>query len=187
MTNELEASSESESEPESTMQQDPTRTADNRIRRGVRGGRGRGGRGNAGRGGRGGRTRGGSSVSTNNPVSVRQRQPALPWSTNPKTVQPFPFKNTPGITKRMSSDAIELDYFKLFMTTELIEMIVVETNRYAAEIRAKVPDDKPHARIRSWKDSIWRMIALTIALGITKKPTIDSYWSTKAVWQTKFF
>ena len=63
----------------------------------------------------------------------------------------------------MSSDAIELDYFTLFMTTELTEIIVVETNRYAAEIRAKVSDDKPHARIRSWKevnsDSIWCMIS----------------------------
>ena len=143
--------------------------------------------------GGGGRTHGdcegGSSVSNNTPVSVRQ--PALQWSNNPKKVQPFPFKNTPGITKRMSSDAIELDYFTLFMTTELIEMIVVETNRYAAEIRAKVPDDKPHAQIRSWKevnsDSIWRMIALTTAMGITKKPTTDSYWSTKAVWQTKCY
>jgi len=91
----------------------------------------------------------------------------------------------------MSSGAIELDYFTLFMTTELTEIIVVETNRYAAEIRAKVSDDKPHARIRSWKevnsDSIWHMIASTIAMEITKKPTTNSYWSTKAVWQTKFF
>ena len=144
---------------DSDMQATGDKSVTGRLGRGLRGGRGRGTQGQAGQSGRGGKT---TSVC----------QPALQWSTMPKKVQPFPFKNTPGITKRMGSDAIELDYFRLFWSDEMIEMIVVETNRYADEILAQVPDDKPHARIRSWKevesDTIWRMIALTIAMGITR-------------------
>ena len=77
------------------------------------------------------------------------------------------------------------------MTNELIDMLVTETNRYAQQTIASGRFNKPFARMNMWKDvnreEMEKFIGLMLLTGIVNKPSIESYWSTKALLQTPIF
>ncbi|XP_072284739.1 piggyBac transposable element-derived protein 4-like [Pyxicephalus adspersus] len=82
-----------------------------------------------------------------------------------------------------------LAYLKLFLTDEVIEKIVAETNRYAGQQQGA-----PHlrfARSRKWepvtKDDIWLFLGLVILQGVMGKPVQKWYWSKNKMIATPFF
>jgi hypothetical protein len=80
-----------------------------------------------------------------------------------------------------------MDYFSLFFSDELINNIVVETNRYA---RQKISELQlsPRSIWSSWSDvSVPEMkvfLGLIINMGLT---SIPDYWSSEWITQIKFF
>ena len=73
--------------------------------------------------------------------------------------------------------------FKMFFDDELVELIVRETNTYAAQkiqARSFIP---LHSRMRDWKpvtkDEMYVVLALFMLMGIIQKPTLGSYFSKK--------
>ena len=73
--------------------------------------------------------------------------------------------------------------FKLYVTDELLDMIVIETNRYAAQyIAENFGSLKPHSLVHKWKvtdrDEITVVLSLMLHMGLVYKPRLSTYWST---------
>jgi len=73
--------------------------------------------------------------------------------------------------------------FKMFFDDELVELIVRETNTYAAQkiqARSSIP---LRSRMRDWKpvtkDKVYGVLALFMLMAIIQKPTLHSYFSKK--------
>ena len=70
------------------------------------------------------------------------------------------------------------ELFARYFTDEVWQLIVDETNRYAASCRQNLSDHS-----RPWTPvtvaDIKAFIGLVILMGIVKSPQLDLYWSTK--------
>ena len=81
-----------------------------------------------------------------------------------------------------------LAYLQLFLTDEVIEKIVIETNRYKEQQLAM---HRKFARCRKWepvtKNDIWKFLGLIILQGVVGKPLQKWYWTTNKLLATPFF
>ena len=70
------------------------------------------------------------------------------------------------------------DYFALFFTPTLLQIITSNTNRYANLQRMRVKQE----RARQWRDlvveEIYVFLGVLIYMGIHEEPRIDMYWNT---------
>ena len=70
--------------------------------------------------------------------------------------------------------------FGLFFTEKILQTLIDNTNRYAANHSHHQDDDKPYAR--TWFDTtvseLRAYIATYIYMGVHKEPRIESYWNT---------
>ena len=73
--------------------------------------------------------------------------------------------------------------FKMFFDDELVELIVRETNTYAAQKIQAISFIPLRSRMRDWKpvtkDEMYVVLALFMLMGIIQKPTLRSYFSKK--------
>ena len=81
--------------------------------------------------------------------------------------------------------------FKLFFDDELVELIVRETNTYAAQkilARSFIP---LRSRMRDWKpvtkDEMYVVLALCLLMGIIQKPTLVHIFQKIIFWRLQFF
>ena len=81
--------------------------------------------------------------------------------------------------------------FKIFFEDELVELILRETNTYAAQkiqARSFIP---LRSRMRDWKpvtkDKVYVVLALFMLMGIIQKPTPRSYFSKNYILATPIF
>jgi hypothetical protein len=87
----------------------------------------------------------------------------------------------------------ELDILRTILAPDVVEMLVTETNRYAAQYFEKNPYDQlpKHALARKWKEvDIPEMLAflgILFFMGYVKLPTYLSYWSTDYLTEMKGF
>ena len=81
----------------------------------------------------------------------------------------FPFTGAPGI--KVDVDDNPLEYLQLFLTAEVIDKIVIETNRYQ-EQEAATP--QRFSRRRKWEpvtsEDIWKFLGLIILQGVVGNP-----------------
>ena len=86
-----------------------------------------------------------------------------------------------SIEEYLKDDKI-LKYIQVFISDEMINMLVLFTN-----IKAENNDNSPH----TWRPTNWqemkKFICLSFFMGISYKPTIQSYWSTSDPLLTPFF
>ncbi|KAM9305480.1 piggyBac transposable element-derived protein 4-like [Gastrophryne carolinensis] len=100
----------------------------------------------------------------------------------------FPFTGSPGMKVDVEHND-PLAYLKLFLTDDVIEKIVTETNRYneqqSATLRSKF------SRNRKWepvtKEDIWKFLGLILLTGVVGKPLQKWYWTTNKLLATPFF
>lgn len=75
------------------------------------------------------------------------------------------------------------------MDDKVIEIIVTETNRYAAQCQDN--RYRPFSRSRRWEpvtaDDIWVFLGILILQGIVGKPVQKWYWSTNKLLETPIF
>lgn len=69
----------------------------------------------------------------------------------------------------------------------MLDLVVAQTNLYAAQERAKNPDKHRMPWHAVDKDEIRTFISFILAMGLVNKPTIHSYWSTDEILQTPLF
>ena len=54
--------------------------------------------------------------------------------------------------ERLPANPTVEDFFKLYITEDMIDHLVVQTNLYARQFLDKVNDNlKPHSRVHEWK------------------------------------
>ncbi|KAG5870953.1 hypothetical protein JTB14_037378 [Gonioctena quinquepunctata] len=77
------------------------------------------------------------------------------------------------------STTTPFDFFKLFVTDDLVDLMVEETNRYADDLKSSNRIEK--ARIKLWqpvaKNEIYKFFAVVLAMGIVDLPKTNLYWS----------
>ena len=103
-----------------------------------------------------------------------------------------PFQEDVGLTIPVPQDALLYDYFKLYLTREIIQKIVQETNRYAEQyLRANDSNIRRTSLVKNWKpttgDEIQTFLGLCILMGLIYKPRIWMYWSTDVFYSTPLF
>ena len=117
--------------------------------------------------GQSGRKKGGQSTAQVDPDGYL-------WSADPSPVTVEPFRGSPGPTGPISDDPLEL--FSAFFTEELLEAIVHETNRYAAQYLAtNHPDNTPEWQTNA--EELKAYLGFMVLMGINELPEIRDYWS----------
>ena len=155
---------------------------------------------------RGLRTRGGrrrpqlsSALSTPDKDRVRVRAGSTNqnWNTiGRQAKRSFPFSRTPGVKIQPDDPTSAVSVFKLLFTDELVKLISDSTNSYA-DILMENPATQEHmdnhqrSLFNSWKpthvDEMWIYFAVTLLMGITKKPEYHLYWSKQHLFSTPIF
>ncbi|XP_033729312.1 piggyBac transposable element-derived protein 4-like [Pecten maximus] len=118
------------------------------------------------------------------------------WVEGSKEPSTFTFTGNAGINTEVLPVPEEgslsyLDYFECIFTDNILEMIVEETNRYAATYIQTHTDLPSHSRYRKWTDTtvgeMKAFIGMTIAMGLVQQMDIQDYWSNDVVINTPFF
>ena len=104
----------------------------------------------------------------------------------------IPFTGVEGLRNPMPQDAEPIDYFKLYFTDEVFDIIYKETSRYAQQyIETNGANLRPKSIVHNWKPTdaseMKAFIGLCILMGIISKPRISMYWSTDSFYHTPVF
>lgn len=90
-----------------------------------------------------------------------------------------------GLQSELSPDITPREAFQLFVTDDILEHIVIETNRYAAQSIASdnmSKKKKKKHRLLQWVDTtvdeIKIFFGLLLWMGLVKHGSIEEYWST---------
>jgi hypothetical protein len=149
---------------------------------GTSGNRGRAGRGRAGRG-RAGRTRGGGTANTSSK--------SYDDADTKNDLPPFQPNRPPGIQfdRQVLRGAMttELEFFRLFLTTEMIKSVVVHTNSYAYMRLIAGGFTTYTTGEGAWQETtdneINHLIALLIYFGLVRVDSVvEKYWRTKTLY-----
>jgi hypothetical protein len=111
----------------------------------------------------------------------QDRQPSIPLFTGNPAVQ-FAVQNGTNMMK----------YVDNYITPELIQIVVNQTNLYAQQEIATVPRPvTKHARSEQWKPvTIYEMkksLGLMFLTGVIRKPKLEWYWSARGILLTPIF
>jgi hypothetical protein len=104
----------------------------------------------------------------------KDRQPSIPLLIRNPAVQ-FAVQN--------GTDMME--YVDNYMTPELIQIVVNQTNLYAQQIATMPRPVTKHARSEQWKPvtiyEIKKCLGLMFHTGVIRKPKLEWYWSTRGI------
>jgi hypothetical protein len=110
----------------------------------------------------------------------KDRQPSIPLFTGNPAVQ---------FTVQNGTDMME--YVDNYIITELIQMVVNQTNLYAQQIATMLRPVTKHARSEQWEPvKIYEMkkcLGLMFLTGVIRKPKLEWYWSTRGILLTPIF
>ncbi|XP_060872032.1 piggyBac transposable element-derived protein 4-like [Metopolophium dirhodum] len=94
--------------------------------------------------------------------------------------KPLQFNNNSGLKIDISVDSTVWDIFNLFLTNEIIDLIVEETNKNAQHFLSKNRLTKS-SRFSKWipadQQEIKKFFGLMIWMGLVQMPTLEDYWS----------
>ncbi|KAL4126176.1 hypothetical protein QTP88_010402 [Uroleucon formosanum] len=86
-------------------------------------------------------------------------------------------------------DGTPLDFYQCIVSNDIIHKIVIETNRYAAQL-ISARTISPHARLNKWHDTneceIKQFFGLLIWTGLVSLPSYYLYWSLSRIYSTQF-
>ena len=102
------------------------------------------------------------------------------------------FTGEEKVLERLPTNPTVEDFFKLYITEEMIDHLVVQTNLYARQFLDKEKDNlKPHSRVHEWKPTdraeMLTFLAILILMGIVHKPRLPMYRSTNSILATPIF
>ncbi|XP_069092145.1 piggyBac transposable element-derived protein 4-like [Pleurodeles waltl] len=113
-------------------------------------------------------------------VTPNMEQPALPA-----------FTGLPGCRVK-TENFLPISFFQLFMDDVFLEKIVEQTNLYAEQyLRDNRASLRPHSRATRWiptnLEELKKFLGLTFLMGLIRKPSLSSYWSTSPLMTTAIF
>ena len=135
----------------------------------------------------------GISITNTNAEALPSNNPendVSKWTNEPNVVPKIKFTGTPGLKIQMNSIQ-PIDFFKLFLTDDLINMMITETNRYAdQEINKHCPLRKS-SRLNLWKpvdhQEMCQFLGILLHMRCVKLPTFEPYWSTNILYKFPMF
>lgn len=99
----------------------------------------------------------------------------------------FTFSSNPGLKITIPTDFTAWNCLNLFLTNEIIDLIVVETNRNAEQFLSKNQLTKS-SRFVKWVPTeakeIKKFFGLLIWMGLVQMPTLEDYWSQNIRYKT---
>jgi hypothetical protein len=111
------------------------------------------------------------------------------WIREDADVLNAPFTGEAKLNVQMEAEN-PIDFFKLFITDDVINGIVVQTNIFA-QTKKNADNLKTHSRIKKWLpvtlDEMKVFFALLMAMGLVEKSDVQHYWMTDACQETPFF
>lgn len=116
---------------------------------------------------------------------VKQRVENIQWEmptyADPEPIEyTVPFSGMKDIYSGIFANANPVDYFDLFLTRDILEIIVDQTNLYATQTLLADSNVAPHARTHAWYpvtvDEMVKFLALLGWMGLVKLPAIKDYW-----------
>lgn len=136
-----------------------------------------------------------SSSNTDEPRRSQCRTPTAaapessdPMRTTPENYIPQVYRN-PGIQFNVAGFR-ELDFKVLFFSDDLVTLMVTQTNLYAEQFIAQNPTStyaQPHRWTLVHAKEMVKFWGLVLHMGLVKKPSIRSYWSTDILYHTPMF
>ncbi|XP_068098218.1 piggyBac transposable element-derived protein 4-like [Hyperolius riggenbachi] len=110
-----------------------------------------------------------------------------PASFDPPLIPPFTGK--PGIAVEITDNS-PIKFMELIISDELLGLIVQQTNVYAEQYIAEHPRCS-YAEPKHWRPTtipeMKTFLGFLLNMGITKKPNVKSYWSTKAIYHMPIY
>ena len=104
----------------------------------------------------------------------------------------FNFTGTAGLDSSvdLTADSMPIEFVNLFITDEIIDNLVAETNRFASQF-LQATSLKRKARASNWSATnpaeMKQFIGCLLLTGIDKKPHIEDYWSSDPLLQMPVF
>ncbi|XP_046666743.1 piggyBac transposable element-derived protein 4-like [Homalodisca vitripennis] len=102
------------------------------------------------------------------------------WTEFKGRQQEFLFTSTSEYHLNMANDAKPVDYYLAFITDDIIQMMVVETNRNASKVLRETRLNRS-SRLNKWAPTddveMWKFIGILIWMGLSNHPRITDYWS----------
>jgi hypothetical protein len=123
------------------------------------------------------------------PEPVQQRGPAYDYA--PYDNWLMAFNGTAVGPKHIPEEADEISIMQLFLTDEILNKLVIETNRYAKQYLDSHPNLPTFSRFLKWYDTtlpeMRAFIAILLLTGISKRSSYDLYWSSDPLIDMKGF
>lgn len=86
----------------------------------------------------------------------------------------------PDISAQLA-DCEPIDYFLQFISEDIINLMVDQTNLYATQVVTGQEDVTPHSRLRDWTPTDSAEMKISIGLigwmGLVQLPNLRDYWS----------
>ncbi|KAJ8936250.1 hypothetical protein NQ314_012437 [Rhamnusium bicolor] len=115
------------------------------------------------------------------------------WYSSVIQFQRFIFNENFGLQKdiiKKSNEIHPYDIFCMMITGDVINMMVVETNRYAEQKLSGVTLTRS-SRLTRWKntspDEMRQFLGIIMLTGLIQFPTIESYWKKHRIYYHKMF
>ena len=127
---------------------------------------------------------------------ARRRLPIWQWNRiyprGPYTPRNITFTGNEGIEVPLPPNPTAEDFFKLYITEDIIDHIVTQTNLYAQQYIDREQNNlRPYSLVKQWKPTdrqeMIAFLAILILMGIIHKPRINMYWSTDTLLSTPIF
>ena len=100
-------------------------------------------------------------------------------SSNTSTVVTYS-GGVPGSTSLAVGTTDLIDCFHLFLSSDIYDELLVQTNLYADQQRAAAKNDTGRWTPIS-KEELMAFIMINIAMGLVSLPTLDDYWSSDPI------
>ena len=92
-------------------------------------------------------------------------------------------------TQLIDPSSEPIDFLELYLTKNIYELIVRETNRFAQQYLDSHPEQAQNHYLKAWRDvtETKAFLGIIIMMGITHKYSINSYWSRDELLATPVF
>lgn len=90
-----------------------------------------------------------------------------------------------GMKRKAMNCSTPIEFFELFMTNDIINDIVPETNQYHRQLTAKKPSSMKW--IDTTPQEMEAFFAMMIAMGVANLPELDDYWAKDQIFYMPWF
>ena len=106
--------------------------------------------------------------------------------------QDIPVQGVEAINARLPENPTALDYFRLYFTDRVTNLIITETNRYAQQyLEIEGQNLRRHSILQHWvptdNDEMCALLGLLMLMGIVHKPRVAMHWSHDELFSTPIF